>query len=277
MAGIIAAGSLSSGLFQLPPEFDCLNVGFGNRAIFAVQAGVFGGIYTMLLNIPNINTSTIIPIVRPIIIATIGAAVGGYLATIAVKMARERVRLVGDVTSNRLVNQAIEIGRASARAVDQAIILGAIGAIGGAPFGIFADRLARRRLAEAAGGAILGAITGTASVIVTVIIVSLFTLSTSRETKAMIMITAVGGFIGCIIGGHFTLNIVTSSLVGLTLSIATAAFLTAVFYKTRQHCFIQIPGILLKDVVSKFGRTDYYWGWYPQSQNNWVQFRVNCQ
>ena len=259
---------------------------FHYKAMFAVFAGAFGGLYDIYLLYKDINgtfsheaVASILEYAmldnRSLIVAVVGGAVGGYLVA-AVMNTIPNIKFTQAVIHKIAAIDAI--GRALIiRFKQSTVVLGTIGVVIGAYFGFIADIMVRGRLEGATLGAVMGAITGTISevlaVIVTIVtkrmVIPTITLSLGREIKAGVVITAIaiGGIIGGIVGSHFTSNVVASGLTGLIFSIVNAAI--AVVYIARQHHFKRIILVPLTDIVNNFGAVIR-----QGSLNNWMQYRI---
>ena len=258
---------------------------FRYRARFAAISGAFGVLYyaMSLLNKPNLNNFSLIEAAasnleyydnRSLIVAAVGGAIGGYLVaavmnTVAIIRFTQAVILLISVMGRAL----IYIIR-----LDQPTVLGTIGTTIGAYLGFITDSIVRGRLEGATWGAVFGAITGTAggvlAVVVTIVIkkmvIPTITLSPGREIKAGIVITAIGGLIGGVIGGHFTSSVEAGGLIGLAFSIAVAASIITAMYIARRHHFKQVILVPLTDIVSNFGTVIVR----QESQNDWIQYRI---
>ena len=289
VGGIIAAVYMTL-LVAEHPLYIKEDIMFCTKAWFAALAGFFGGGYATILYMPVIGHFSVeatIPesVVRSVFEAIAGAAVGGYLLLAVVYIMADDRLVVGLATSQLQAVQIIatiiiKLKAHLARIVDKSIILGTIGAVFGTSIALGADIMVEGRLAGAAVGAILGAVTGTGSGTVTVIVTAIvreiaiptIALCTERQTKAFIVITAIGGFIGGVIGGYFTSNIVPGCLVGFTFSIATAASFVAVKYIARRQHFESVErsiSVPLTVLVNNFG-TAIGQG----SRNKWIQYRI---
>ena len=274
VGGALTAGHLGVIIARGNPD----NIVFRYRSIFAACAGGLGGGWAiMLLCRPTLTgmfnlEADILGHVRfetvPFIVAIVGAAEGGYLFAIIVKF---KIIIAGVrflvAAIARVANQIIQIiaainklGRAYARATDQAIVLGTVGAIIGALFELSIDPVIGRRLAGVAGGAVFGAITGTAggavififTAIVKRIPLPIIVVSSTQKSIIAIVSAGIGQYVGQYIGGVVQ-DYVTSNKV-VVFSIVTAVILTATFYiLARRYRLIKVPGILLIDIVDKFG------------------------
>ena len=258
---------------------------FRYRAKFAALAGFIGGGYAILFYssaIRRFSVEAMIPeqIVGSMILAIAGAAVGGYLFIVVMNRADDRLVAIGAVT--RFLNRAIQIiaaiikaGRALySRIVDQSIVLGAIGALVGGVTAFGVDLIIEGRLAGAAVGAVWGAVAGTsggavtiiATVLVREIAIPTVASCTNQEIKAIITSTAISGFIGGVIGGHLTSNVVVGGLIGLIFSVVNAVSLIAITYIARRHRIILVP---LTDIVNKFGTAKG-----QGNLNDWTQYTI---
>ena len=293
VGGVFIAGCF--GMLVAQPADNPAIAAFRHRAIFAAFAGVLGGGCATILKAPIIRSFSFgdaIPepvvrsIITTIIIAIIGAAGGGYLLAVVVNIAGDRL-VVGAVTrfTERMIQIIAvigEIGRALARAVDQAIILGAIGAIFGAFLGLGTDELVSGRLAGTCWGGIFGAITGTAGGAVVVATTAIRSIAipivvkfSAKDIKAIIVISAIGGFFGGVVGGCFMSSMVTGGLIGLAFSIGTAAILIIALCIARRHhvTVIQTNLIPLMKFVNKFGTVIGLYT-FQGGLNNWVQYKI---
>ena len=297
VGGIFLAAAGCIGV--IATESDNSVIKLSDRASFAALAAMFGSVFPwmfckplsgafaleMARIIPEILTRLLL-LIKSTTVATIGAGIGGYFFAIAVNMVGERL-VVGTVV--RLVNQAVQIiaaiGEASKpyviicyRGIDQAVVLGAIGATPGVFGGALVDGIIGDRLAGATSGAVWGAISGVIGAAVAIPIIVIMTLSSTQEIKTIIVITTIGGFIGGFAGGQFTTNMMAGTMIGLTITMAIATILTTVLHIARRSCIVQVPGIPIIDIVNTFGvMLDPYDNEDEKDlsiTNNWIRYEI---
>ena len=220
-----------------------------------------------------------VPVGRTVLVAVIGAAIGGYFLAALVNVVG--VRFV-DGAVTRINDQLIAAVRRILKRFDVSIVLGAVGAVIGTSPAVIIKAFAGEKLTGVAMAAIMGAITGIASgafatvamaIIKNITIPVITKMCTTQEIKTIIAITTASAFIGGVCGGYFTSSVVAGSLVALAFPTVTMVMYTAPLYAERRHRFKRVNWIPLVRVMNKFG-IELRNLTSKETQNNWIQYKI---
>ena len=281
--GAILAGCNVNNMFPAQSLDICSIDMFHYSAKFIALAGVLGSVQTVISFKPAIDSldlqidtpqRVLGQITTSVVVAFVGAAVGGCLIAILMK----NKCFVGFVTgfTERVIQIAKPIGETSRtfmiKSTEQSIIQGATGAVIGSHLGIAADLMAKDGLGGAAWGALSGAVTGAGSGIITVVVIavtkeivtSAIAFSYAQKNYIMVAVIAISAISAGVIGGYFT-----STMLATGFSIATAVSLLAVMHilvSAREHR----ASVPLTELVNKFGRVIEQ----GNPSDSWIQYKI---
>jgi hypothetical protein len=285
LGGLIFAAVVSRALIR-PPDNPRFNL-FQYKTIFAAIAAICAAVhimfYFLFVYINRLFTHSVdfpAPVGRTVLVATTGAAIGGFLLAAVVNMAGLR-RVDGVFT--RLSNDidAIFVIPWESCDVLGMFILRALGFVG-----IFTtvviELIAREMLTGVPMAAILGATMAIASGAVTTVAVAIIKsitvpattkMCTAEEIKTIIVIATVSAFIGGVCGGYFTSSVVAGGLVALAFPVVTMVMYTAHLYAERRHRFKRVNWVPLVRVMNKFG-IELRTLTSEETQNNWIRYKI---
>jgi hypothetical protein len=285
MGGLVFAAVISRAFIHPP------NNPFKYRTIFAAiaascaAAGVIS--FFLFVYIIRLFTHSIdfpAPVGRTVLVATIGAAIGGFLLVAVENMGGLRLEIVDGVVTRPNYQLIVLIKRRFNVSSTTTIIIIFLGTVGFFVSSIilFLEFIMRAKLTGVTIGAIFGATTAIASGAITTVAMAIIKnisapvitkMCTTQEIKTIIIITTLSAFIGGICGGYFTSSIVAGILISIAFPVVTMVTYTAPLYAERRHRYKRLNWVPLVRVMNRFG-IELRNLTSEETQDNWIRYKI---